>query len=87
MNYGLSYRVTNTIAFGLDWLYGRSIGGNVSFEMDRPGMFRNVSARPLLPPPIRSAKQQQEALDLMLGGRGGRATAAAEQFGSNAELG
>jgi len=87
MNYGLSYRVTDTIALGLDWLYGRSIGGNVSFEMDPTrDVPQRIGALPPPPSPIRSAKQQQEALDLMLDGRDRRGTAAPEQFGSNAEL-
>jgi hypothetical protein len=87
MNYGLSYRVTDTIALGLDWLYGRSIGGNIFFEMDPTTDYpQRIGPAPPPAPPIRSAKQQQEALNLMLGGRGEHTMAAPEQFGSNAGL-
>ena len=34
MNYAASYRVSDGTALSLEWLYGRSIGGNISFDMD-----------------------------------------------------
>lgn len=86
LNYGLSYRVSNSVALGLDWLYGRSVGGNLTFEMDpvTDPYPQRVGASPPPTPPIRSAKEQQEALNLMLGKHG--VSPPTEIFGSNAEL-
>lgn len=74
MNYGLSYQVADGVTLGLDWLYGRSIGGNISFQLD--------PTRPLypakldLPPPqitVRKLEEQQLALQAMLQGDHGGA--------------
>ena len=87
MNYGVSYRVTDSVALELNWLYGRSIGGNISFDMDptTDPYPQRIGSPPPPTPPIRSAKQQQEALNLMLG-RSQTTIVAPEKFGSNGEL-
>src|SRR6185312_1564493 len=62
MNYGASYRISDSIAVSLDWLYGRSIGGNISFDMDpmTPPAVERFGAGAPPAPPIRPVKQQQE---------------------------
>jgi hypothetical protein len=67
MNYGLSYQVADGVTLGLDWLYGRSIGGNISFQLDptRP----QYPAKLDTPPPpvaVRKLEEQQLALQTML---------------------
>jgi hypothetical protein len=87
MNFGMSYRVTDSIALSLAWLYGRSVGGSVSFDMDptTDPFPQRIGPLPPPPPPARSAKQQQEALNLMLG-HGGGISAEPERFVSNENL-
>ncbi len=67
MNYGASYQVTDSITVGLDWLYGRSIGGSVSFQLNpvNPQYPAKVSTQPI-PVAIRSPEQQQQALQTIL---------------------
>jgi hypothetical protein len=88
MNYGLSYHVTDSIALSLDWLYGRSIGGNISFDLDPTvDPFQERVGSPIPPVPTsRSPKQQQEALNLMLGRAASGMIVSPEKFGSDAEL-
>ena len=67
MNYGASYQVADGVTLGLDWLYGRSIGGNISFQLDptRP----QYPAKLDTPPPpvaVRKLEEQQLALQAML---------------------
>ena len=87
MNYGASYRVSDTVALSLEWLYGRSIGGNISFDMDptRDASPQHIGSALPPAPPVRSAKQQQDALELMLGQRKGIFTAP-EKFSSTEKL-
>lgn len=33
-NFGASYRAFDNMVFGLDWMYGRSIGGSIAFDLD-----------------------------------------------------
>ena len=88
LNYGASYRVTNSIALSLDWLYGRSVGGSISFDVDPTAdpYPQRIGPAPPPAPPVRTAKQQQEALDLMFGRRGEHSLAPPEQFASNTDL-
>lgn len=87
INYAITYEFSHTTALSLAWLYGRSIGGEISFEMDptTDPFPQRVGPAPPPTPPIRSAKQQQEALNLMLG-RSQTAIAPLERFGSDGEL-
>jgi hypothetical protein len=87
MNFGMSYRVTDGIALSLAWLYGRSVGGSVSFDMDptTDPFPQRIGPAPPPAPPARSAKQQQEALNLMLEHRG-EISAPRERFASNENL-
>jgi hypothetical protein len=88
MNYGISYKVTNSIALSLEWLYGRSVGGNISFEMDpTTDPFRTRVGPPPPPaPPTRSARQQQEALNLMMGRPTEGSSISPEKFNSGQQL-
>ena len=68
-NYGVSYQVSNSLTVGLDWLYGRSIGGTISFATDPttaqyPG---KIAPAPAPAPRIRSPEEQQEGIDALLG--------------------
>ena len=76
------------LALSLDWLYGRGIGGNISFDMDptTDSYPQRIGPAPPPPPPIRSAKQQQEAIDLMLGRRDTSMLASPEKFASSGKL-
>ena len=72
MNYGASYQVADNIAIGLDWLYGRSIGGNISFQLD-PTKPQYPAKPGATPPPVtlRSPQEQQQALQTILRERDG----------------
>ena len=67
MNFGASYEVAENVTLGLAWLYGRSIGGNISFQLDPT---KPQYATKLEPPPPqvseRSPEEQQQALQLLL---------------------
>lgn len=72
MNLGASYQVTDGISLGLDWLYGTSIAGSISFQMD-PTKPQYPTKITVPPPPVhvRTPKQQQQALNLLLQQRNG----------------
>ncbi len=72
MNYGASYQVADGVTLGLDWLYGRSIGGNISFQLDptKPQYPAKLGGSPP-PVTVRSPDEQQQALQIMLRGHGG----------------
>lgn len=66
MNFGASYQVSSGIQLGLNWLYGRSIGGNIVFALDptKPQYPGTISP----PPPevvSRSEEDQQYALNVL----------------------
>jgi hypothetical protein len=66
MNYGASYQLTDGIAVGLDWLYGRSIGGNISFQLNPTQQQYPVKVGASPPSvTIRPPEQQQQALESM----------------------
>ena len=62
-NYGAFYQASEGIALGLNWLYGRSIEGHVSFELDptKPQFVEKIGAPDMPVPAIRSSQQQQIA--------------------------
>lgn len=70
INYGLSYAVTDQMQFGLDWLYGRTVGGSFALRLDpvHPQYPQKIEAPP---PPlaVRTDVQQQAALAQMLAAR------------------
>ena len=66
-NLGLSYQATDGVALGLNWLYGRSIGGNISFQLDpRSDPFPEKLGPPPLEVVVRSPEEQKLALQTML---------------------
>jgi len=70
LNFGANYAVTNSTTLGVQWLYGRSIGGTLSFTLDPTHDPYPQKIGPEPPQPvIRTPKQQQEALNLMAGQR------------------
>jgi hypothetical protein len=70
MNYGLSYQASDNITLGLNWLYGRAIGGNVSFQFDpkKPQYPQKIDPPPP-PVTVRSDEERQQALAVMLESR------------------
>lgn len=76
MNYGLSYQASEGLTLGLNWLYGRAIGGSVSFQMNpaRP-QYQTKLGEPPPQPVIRSAEAQQQALETLIDRNGDRAAA------------
>ena len=88
LNYAISYKVSDSVGLSLEWLYGRSIGGSISFDVDPTTDPYPQRIGPPLPPapPIRSAKEQQEALNLMLGRHPGGLNVSPERFESDEQL-
>ncbi|MES2294547.1 MAG: YjbH domain-containing protein [Pseudomonadota bacterium] len=77
MNYGVSYQVTDGTTVGLDWLYGRSIGGSVSFQLNptKSQYPAKLGAAPIQPV-IRPSDQQEVALQTLMHQRQGTLTSA-----------
>ncbi len=67
MNYGASYQVADGVTLGLNWLYGRSVGGSISFQMDptKPQYPSKLDIPPI-EATIRKPEDQQLALQAML---------------------
>lgn len=76
MNYGLSYQASDGLTLGLNWLYGRAVGGSISFQMNptRP-QYQTKLGEPPLQPVIRPVETQQQALEALIDQRGDRAAA------------
>lgn len=76
MNYGLSYQASEGLTLGLNWLYGRAVGGSLSLQMNptRPQYLTKLGEPPPQPV-IRSQEGQQEALEALIDQRGDRAAA------------
>ena len=51
VNYGVSYQVTSGVSVGLSWLYGRSVGGAISFQTDPTAPQYPVKIAPAPAPP------------------------------------
>jgi hypothetical protein len=64
LNFGASYELTHGVLLNLDWLYGRSIGGGITFQLDpRAESYpQKVNTAHLPIPTLRTAEQQQAAL-------------------------
>ena len=68
-NYGVSYQLTDSIALGLDWLYGRSIGGSITFATS-PTTSQypaKIAPAPVPAAHIRTPEEQQEGINALLG--------------------
>lgn len=67
MNYGLSYRATDNVTIELNWLSGRSIGGNILFALNPMKQQYVQKLGPPLPQvAVRSSDEQQQALQALL---------------------
>lgn len=68
LNLGIKYALKSGVALGLDWVYGASIAGTISFDLD-PSAPQYSSKITTAPPPlvIRSSQQQQEAIATLAG--------------------
>ncbi|MBN9546616.1 MAG: YjbH domain-containing protein [Alphaproteobacteria bacterium] len=66
-NYGASYQVADGITLGLNWLYGRSVGGNISFQVNplKPQYLSKLDI-PALEAKIRTPEDQQLSLQTLL---------------------
>jgi hypothetical protein len=72
MNFGASYQVTDNFSVGLDWLYGRSIGANFSFQLDPVHDIFGQKLGPEPPPVhVRAPQEQYHAIASMLQSRKG----------------
>jgi hypothetical protein len=67
-NFGASYRAFDNILFGLNWMYGRSIGGSVAFDLDptRDSFLQRLGPAPMAPY-FRSPGDQAAALRALKG--------------------
>lgn len=86
MNYGISYQMGET-TLGVNWLYGRALGANLSFHFDPTRPQFPVSLAPPLPAPVvRPQEEQQAALQRLLTNRNTaeRPAALAHAAGKNA---
>jgi len=69
-NFGASYQASGGVALGLGYLYGRVVAGNISFQIDpTTEPYDQKIGAPTVPEPVvRTADQQQHALQSMLYG-------------------
>jgi hypothetical protein len=70
VNVGLAYALSDQMQVGLDWLYGRSVGGNFALRLDpvHPQYPQKIEAPPP-PVTVRTDAQRQAALAEMLAQR------------------
>jgi len=64
LNLGLSYQLADTVNASVSWLYGRAVGGSLSFQMDP--VHDPYPQRLGTPPPeprVRTAEEQRAALE------------------------
>jgi len=79
INYGIKYALSDEMHVGLDWLYGKSVGGDFSLRLD-PVHSQYPQKIEAPPPPfaVRTDEQQQTALAELLAQRDPRRAAAAK---------
>jgi len=72
LNFGASYEITHNFQIGLDWLYGRSVVGNIVFQLNpvQPQYPAKLGPQPLQIAP-RSTEEQQQAIQMLLHERRG----------------
>jgi hypothetical protein len=69
-NFGTTYQLTDSLQVGLAYVYGASIAGRITAELDPVhDTFPTKIAPPLPTPTVRTAEQQQIALNLLLRSR------------------
>jgi hypothetical protein len=67
INLGVSYQLADSINVGVNWLYGRSVGASLSFQLDPVHDAYPQRIGPLTPEPrIRTAEERQVALETLL---------------------
>jgi len=70
VNYGLNYAFSDQMQLGLDWLYGKSIGGSFGLRLDPVHQQYPQKIEPPPPPfAVRTHEQQQAALAELLAQR------------------
>jgi hypothetical protein len=75
LNFGASYQIADAVTLDANWLYGRSVGANISFQLDPTHDPYPQRVGPPIPEArIRTPEQQQVALNTLLASRNGRAT-------------
>lgn len=73
LNFGASYRVSDGMTIGIDWLYGRSLGGNVSFQINPKESQYTAKLQPApIQVAVRAPEEQQQALQIFLRRNQGR---------------
>lgn len=83
MNYAVSYQLSSGTLLDFGWLYGRTVGGQISFELDPKTNSPHIGSPSFPPiPPIRTPKEQQGALNLMLSNRHSNIVQAAPSAGT-----
>ena len=67
INYGLTYALTDQTKLGLDWLYGTSVGGSFSLQLDpvHPQYLQKIE-QPPPPVAVRTDDERQRALAALL---------------------
>jgi hypothetical protein len=87
INLGASYQLTQTMTAGVSWLYGRAVGGNISFQLDPVHDPYPQRIGPPLPEiKIRTPEEQQLALERLMGVRGAHNNALSQSFADNRQL-
>jgi hypothetical protein len=72
INIGAAYQFTQNMTVGLNWMYGRAVGGNISFQLDPVHDPYPQRIGPPLPEiRVRTPEEQQLALETLMGLRGG----------------
>jgi hypothetical protein len=67
-NFGAAYRAYDNIVFGLSWMYGRSLSGSISFDLDPSTTPFSQRLEPTpVPLNFRSASDQAMALQVLKG--------------------
>jgi len=70
LNYGASYNITDDIQVNLSYLYGTTLGGGVTFDLDpTKSQFPARIGAPMPQPEIRDRTAQQDALRALVGQR------------------
>ncbi|HJT44527.1 MAG TPA: YjbH domain-containing protein [Rhizomicrobium sp.] len=81
INYGLTYALSDQTKLGLSWLYGTSLGGSFSLQLDPVHSQYPQKIEPPPPPvTVRSDAERQQALALLLERRDPGAMARAQIF-------
>ena len=86
-NFGASYRAWDNMVFGLNWMYGRSLGGSIAFDLDptRDSFPQRIGPAPV-PLYFRPPADQAAGLRALKGEGQGRASVAKAAMASGDAL-